>query len=72
VGDHAATTEAFAGIALATGGEAKKFNADELLDVVCIQALEQVRISHVIILLNFTSVCAYWEERCFPINLNFG
>ena len=43
VGDVAATSKVFAKMAAATGGEAKKLeSADGLLDVVCLQALEQV------------------------------
>ncbi len=43
VGDNGATAAAFESMAAATGGEAKKLeSADDLLDVVCLQALEQV------------------------------
>ncbi len=46
MGDNEATAAAFAKMAAATGGEAKQLkSADDLLDVVCMQALAQVRLN---------------------------
>ena len=65
MGTNATTAAAFAEIALATGGEAKKFNADELLDVVCIQALEQVSSSQDYVIIHTSPLNECLLEREF-------